>query len=78
MTDRSLRFAARMIAVGLLGVAWTIGTLVLVIARESDTVLGLTGLLPVTVMLVYVILTDLADWRISRKERQAQAAEEKD
>lgn len=73
MTDRALRFAARMIAVGLLGVAWTIGTLTLVLVQQApgegwrSKALGLAGLAPVALLLLYIVVTDFADWRLSRK-----------
>ncbi|MDD4892015.1 MAG: hypothetical protein PHU85_19005 [Phycisphaerae bacterium] len=73
MTDRAVRFAARIIAIGLLGVAWTIGTLALVLVQQAaepswrQRATAYAGLLPVGVLLLYVVLTDLADWRISRK-----------
>ena len=85
MTDRALRFAARMIAVGLLGVAWAIGTLamtlVMTVLPQSESnwrlrLMGMAGLAPVGVILLYVILSDLADWHVSRKQRQQESADE--
>ena len=73
MDDRTTRFAARMIAVGLLGVAWTIATLTLVFIEMATSVntrlriMGYLGLAPVALMLFYVIATDFADYRRSRK-----------
>jgi cadmium resistance protein CadD (predicted permease) len=72
MDDRTTRFAARMIAVGLLGVAWTIATFILVVIEMSDSVnarlriMGYLGLAPVALMLFYVIATDYADYKRSR------------
>ncbi|MCG3181870.1 MAG: hypothetical protein BIFFINMI_04305 [Phycisphaerae bacterium] len=73
MSDRTMRFAARMIAVGLLGVAWTIGTLTLVIIRQSPVQdprgqwIAWLGLAPVGLMLIYVTLTDFADYQRHRQ-----------
>jgi hypothetical protein len=77
MSDRALRFAARMIAVGLLGVAWTIGTVAMVLVqldRQTEgqwqaRLLGYAGMAPVAVLLIYVIVTDLADWRRTSKQQ---------
>ena len=74
MSDRTMRFAARMIAVGLLGVAWAIGTLTMVVVLQTATAtwqlkaMGYAGLLPVAGLLIYIVLTDLADWRASRRD----------
>lgn len=81
MSDRTVRFAARIIAIGLLGVAWTIGTLALVMVRiqaqlspkamDRTELLAYLGLAPVAIMLLYVVVTDLHDWRASRRESTA-------
>jgi hypothetical protein len=87
MTDRALRFAARIIAIGLLGVAWTIGTLamtlVMTVLPQSESnwrlrLMGMAGLLPVGVMLLYVIVSDLADWHVTRKQQQQQESADED
>lgn len=75
MTDRTVRFAARIIAVGMLGVAWTLATLTLVIVQQGqDTVshgalltTAYLGMIPVALLLVYVILTDFADYSRTRR-----------
>jgi len=77
MSDRSLRFAARMIAAGLLGVAWTIGTLAMVLVQQMSSdnwqprVIAYVGLAPVAVLLLYIVVTDFADWRNQSRQQRA-------
>jgi len=81
MTDRTTRFAARMIAVGLLGVAWAIATLTMVVVQQTAAsgwqmkLMGYLGMAPVAVLLLYVVLTDCADWQSSRKAKPAAGAD---